>query len=148
MYLDETFEEVVRGARVIAGTRRIAVTFDAVESASLTGDEELLRRLLTNLLDNAIRHAPEGATVTVTLRRDGDAYALSVTNPGTPIAPDARPHLFERFYRVDPARRPDDGGAGLGLALARWVARVHGGDVTLVASDATATTFAARLAGR
>jgi heavy metal sensor kinase len=148
MYLDETFEEVVRGARVIAGTRRIAVTFDAVESASLTGDEELLRRLLTNLLDNAIRHAPEGATVTVTLRRDGDAYALSVTNPGTPIAPDARPHLFERFYRVDPARRPDDGGAGLGLALARWVARVHGGDVTLVASDATATTFAATLAGR
>jgi heavy metal sensor kinase len=148
MYLDETFEEVVRGARVIAGTRRIAVAFDAVESASFTGDEDLLRRLLTNLLDNAIRHAPEGATVTVTLRPDGDAYVLWVANPGPPIPPDARPHLFERFYRADPARRPDDGGAGLGLALARWVARVHGGDVTLVASDETATTFAATLAGR
>jgi two-component system OmpR family sensor kinase len=148
MYLDETFEEVVRGARVIAGTRGIAVTLDAVESASFSGDEDLLRRLLTNLLDNAIRHAPEGATVVVTLRRDGDAYALTVTNPGPPIPSDARPHLFERFYRVDPARRPDDGGAGLGLALARWVARVHGGDVTLVASDEKATTFAATLTGR
>jgi two-component system OmpR family sensor kinase len=148
LYLDETFEEVVRAARVIAGTRRIAVTFDAVGSASFTGDEDLLRRLLTNLLDNAIRHAPEGSTVTVTLRHIGDTYALSVSNPGPPIPPDARPHLFERFYRADPARRPDDGGAGLGLALARWVARAHGGDVTLAASDEKATTFAATLTGR
>ena len=148
LYLDETFEEVVRAARVIAGTRRVTVTYTPVESASFTGDEDLLRRLLTNLLDNAIRHAPEGAAVTVTLRRDGDAYVLLVTNPGPPIPPDARPHLFERFYRADPARRPDDGGAGLGLALARWVARVHGGDVTLVVSDETATTFAATLAAR
>jgi two-component system OmpR family sensor kinase len=148
MYLDETFDEVVRAARVIAGTRRIAVAFETVESAAFTGDEDLLRRLLTNLLDNAIRHAPEGATVTVALRRDGDGYALSVTNPGPPIPPDGRQHLFERFYRADPARGAAEGGAGLGLALAQWVANAHGGEVTLVASDEEATTFSARRVGR
>ena len=145
MYLDEVVDDVVRAARVIAGTRQIAVDLVTAEAASFTGDEDLIRRLVTNLLDNAIRHTPEGGTVSVRLDRREDDYVVTVTNPGTEIAPEARPHLFERFYRADQALTASGGGAGLGLALARWVARAHGGDVTLVSSDRQATTFAALL---
>ena len=144
MYLDEVIDDVVRAVRVIAGTRQVSVEFAAPEPVSFNGDEELIRRMLGNLLDNAIRHAPDGSTVVVTLEgRDG--AVVTVTNPGQPIPADARPHIFERFYRAAEGHRPADGGAGLGLALARWVARAHGGDVTLVASDDHGTRFAARL---
>jgi len=145
MYLDEVVDEVARAAQVIAGTRHITVDAAAAESASFTGDEDLVRRLVTNLLDNAIRHTPEGLTVTVRLEDREDYYVISVINPGEEIAKDARPHLFERFYRADEARTSSDGGAGLGLALARWVARAHGGDVSLLSSDRDATTFTATL---
>lgn len=147
MYLDEVVDDVVRAARVIADVRHIAVEIAAVESVSFTGDEELIGRLVSNLLDNAIRHAPDSSTVKVRLDRRGDGCVVSVTNEGPEIAPEARPHLFERFYRADEARTASGGGAGLGLALARWVARAHGGDVSLVKSDREATTFAAVLRG-
>ena len=147
MYLDEVVDDVVRAARVIAGSRRIAVEIVTPESASFTGDEDLIRRLVTNLLDNAIRHTPEGGTVTVRLEQREDRYEVTVTNPGPEITPEARPHLFERFYRADQARTTSGGGAGLGLALARWAARVHGGDVSLVSSDRETTTFAVVLRG-
>jgi two-component system, OmpR family, sensor kinase len=147
MYLDEVVDDVVRAVRVIAGPRQIAVDIVTAEAASFTGDEDLIRRLVTNLLDNAVRHTPEGGTVSVRLGRREDDYVVTVTNPGTEIAPEARPHLFERFYPADRARTARGGGAGLGLALARWVARAHGGDVVLVSSDRQATTFEAVLRG-
>ena len=77
----------------------------------------------------------------VALERAGDGYAISVSDQGPGIPPDIQPHIFERFYRGDAARAPADGGAGLGLALARWIASVHGGDVKLARSSAAGTTF-------
>ena len=111
-----------------------------------TGDEDLLRRLIVNLLDNAIRYTSPGSTVRVDLEAAPGGYALSISDRGPGIPPDVQTHIFERFYRADTARtRREDGnsGAGLGLALSRWIAEVHGGHLTLARSSEAGTTFTA-----
>ena len=145
MYLDEVVDDVVRAARVLADTKHVSIELAGIQSASFTGDEELVRRLIGNLLDNAIRHAPPRSTVQVHLKEHDTSYVLSVSDAGDGIPPESQPYIFERFYRGDAARTPSAGGAGLGLALARWVARAHGGDVTLVHSSPEGTTFEAVL---
>ena len=141
MYLDEVVEEVVRAARVLAGTKQVEIALTTPESAAFGGDEDLVRRLVGNLVDNAVRHAPPGSEVTVELERRSAAYTISVTDRGAGMPQDVQARIFERFYRGDTARTASDGGAGLGLSLARWIARAHGGDVTLVRSSNTGTTF-------
>jgi heavy metal sensor kinase len=148
MYLDEVVAEVVRGARVLAETKDVTIELATVESAAFSGDEELVRRLIGNLLDNAIRHARPRTAVHVSLTQQADGYELSVTDAGNGIPTDMQPHIFERFVRGDAARTSAAGGAGLGLALARWIARAHGGDVMLVRSSHDGTTFAAVLPSR
>lgn len=145
MYLDEVVDDAVRAARVLADTKQVSIELATIESASFTGDEELVRRLIGNLLDNAVRHTPARGIVQVRLTHESARYVLSVTDAGEGIAPEIQPHIFERFFRGDAARTSSDGGAGLGLALARWVARAHGGDLQLVRSSPDGTTFAAVL---
>jgi two-component system, OmpR family, sensor kinase len=115
----------------------------AVESIIVQGDEALLTRMLTNLLGNALSYTPSGGSVRITLTRtDGHAVLrMADTGPGIPAAD--RERVFERFVRLDPAR--GSGGAGLGLAIARWVAEAHGGVVRVAASGPDGTTFAASL---
>jgi signal transduction histidine kinase len=110
----------------------------------------LIRRLVTNLLDNAVRHSSEGTTVRIALREEHGGYRLEVADQGRGIPPEHQPHVFERFYRIEASRTRarSDGGAGLGLAVARWVARVHGGDITLKSSSADGSTFSAFLPSR
>ena len=142
MYLDEVVDEVVRALRVVAKTREISISGECLRPAPFTGDEDLVRRLILNLVDNAIRYAPSGTSVRVALDRAGNQYAISVSDDGPGIPAEIQPRIFERFYRVDAARtHATDGGAGLGLALARWIARVHGGDVALAASSRLGSTF-------
>ena len=133
MYLDEIVEEVARAERVLAGPKKVSVQTAAVPSAAFDGDEDLIRRLLVNLVDNAVRHAPEGSTVTMALADNGADYTIAISDRGPGIPPHVQPHIFERFYRGDAARSRDQAydGAGLGLALARWIAREHGGDIVL-----------------
>ena len=144
MYLDEVIEEVVRSARVLAAAKAIDVAAITVPSAAFAGDEDLIRRLIGNLVDNAVRHAPKASRVTVDLTKDDGQYLVRVSDSGPGIPPEIQPRIFERFYRLD-AARTYDGGAGLGLALARWIAREHGGDVTLTQSSDEGTTFTVRL---
>ena len=148
MYLDEVVDEVVRAARVLASTRDVAIDLTSTSSAAFTGDEELIRRMIGNLIDNAIRHAPAGSTVHVDLQKEARGFAISVRDHGPGVPAHIQPYIFDRFYRGDAARARaahPDGGAGLGLALARWIASVHGGDVTLVESPAPGTVFTAVL---
>lgn len=150
MYLDEVIEEVVGASRIVASTRQVAIDLEAEPSAAFVGDEELIRRLVGNLLDNAVRHSPAGSTVTIALRQLPAGYSLVVSDRGSGIPPDSQAHIFERFYRVDASRaRPRaDGGAGLGLSLVRWVATVHGGEVSLTQSSPAGSTFTVVLPSR
>lgn len=142
MYLDEVIDEVVRAARVVASTRQVAIDPMTIPSAAFTGDEDLIRRMVVNLIDNAVRHAPTGTTVRVDLDQGEDGYTIAVRDQGPGIPPEIRPHIFERFFRGDTSRRVDaQDGAGLGLALARWIATVHGGDVMLARSSQSGSTF-------
>jgi two-component system OmpR family sensor kinase len=142
MYLDEVVDEVVRAMRVVASTRDISIACSAHRPAPFTGDEDLVRRLILNIVDNAVRYAPSNSAIRVALDLAGSRYAVSVSDDGPGIPAEIQPHIFERFYRVDAARtHGKDGGAGLGLSLARWIARVHGGDVELAASSRAGSTF-------
>jgi signal transduction histidine kinase len=146
MYLDEVIDDVVRAARVVAGTRNVAVESTVVASAAFNGDEELVRRMIGNLVDNAVGHAPDGSTVRVELDETDTGYAIAVKDQGPGIPAAIRPHIFERFFRGDTSRRASaQDGAGLGLALARWIARVHGGDVVVARSSPAGTTFVVSL---
>ena len=96
----------------------------------IRGDRAMLRRALSNLLSNAIRHTAAGATVTVRFGSDASGWLeVCVENPGADIAAEHLPHLFDRFYRVDPSRQRNGEGAGLGLAIVKSIVEVHGGSV-------------------
>ncbi|HEX8850827.1 MAG TPA: ATP-binding protein [Gemmatimonadaceae bacterium] len=154
LYLDELVAECVRAARALGTARGTSVTLrpptgaasdDDGDEWSFEGDEELLRSLVMNLLDNAIKHSPPGSAVDVRLTRDADSYRISVSDDGPGIPEDARAQVFERFFRVDRARAreaaSESGGAGLGLAIGRWVAEAHGGTLTLAATSEHGSTF-------
>ncbi len=146
MYLDEVIDEVVRAARVIAATRRISIEVGLVPSAAFNGDEELIRRMVVNLVDNACRHTPPDSSVRVELDQTDTGYAVAVKDQGAGIPAEIREKIFERFFRGDASRRSSAReGAGLGLALARWIARAHGGDVTLARSSPAGSTFVVSL---
>ncbi|GHH90427.1 sensor histidine kinase [Streptomyces capillispiralis] len=121
---------------------RTGVTVDA-EPAEVSGSRGQLGRVLANLLDNARRHARE--RVTVTVRREGTWAVLGVADDGDGVAEADRERIFERFVRLDAARSRDDGGAGLGLAIARDVAVRHGGTLTAGAAPAGGALFELRL---
>jgi two-component system, OmpR family, sensor kinase len=149
MYLDEVVDEVVRAARVVAATREVSMESAVVPSAAFTGDEELVRRMIGNLVDNAVRHAPPGSTVRVELDEAGTGFAIAVKDQGAGVPAEIRALIFERFFRGDMSRRSlAQDGAGLGLALARWIARAHGGDVVLARSSPSGSTFVISLPSR
>ena len=98
-----------------------------VGEAVVQADPALLRRALANLVSNAVRHAQPGSTITLRADRRGSGAEITVANTGAPIAPEHLPHLFDRFYRADPARGNADGSTGLGLAIVSAIMAVHGG---------------------
>ncbi|MFH9712065.1 sensor histidine kinase [Streptomyces luteogriseus] len=128
-------------AREAAEGRR-GVTVDA-EPVEVAGSRGQLGRVLANLLDNAQRHAR--SAVTVQVRREGDRAVVGVADDGDGVPEDDRERIFERFVRLDAARSRDDGGAGLGLAIARDVAVRHGGTLTAGRGPAGGALFELRL---
>ena len=120
----------------------MAVESTVVPSAAFTGDEELIRRMIVNLVDNAVRHTPSGSSVRVELDGTDSGFAIAVKDQGAGVPAEIRAQIFERFFRGDISRRSVAGdGAGLGLALARWIARAHRGDVVLARSSPSGSTF-------
>ncbi|MFF4047904.1 ATP-binding protein [Streptomyces chartreusis] len=121
---------------------RADVTVEA-RSAQVAGSRGQVGRVLTNLLDNAARHAR--SAVTLTVRREGEWVVAAVADDGDGVAEADRERIFERFVRLDEARSRDDGGAGLGLAIARDVAVRHGGTLTVGRAPAGGALFELRL---
>jgi heavy metal sensor kinase len=147
-YLDELAGEVARAVRTLAAERELTLQLDAAKEMPFRGDENLLRRLLLNLVDNAIKYTPRGGAVTVSCRPEGKRYIITVSDTGPGIPAEAQPHIFERFYRADSARSraEDDGagltsGAGLGLSIARWIAEAHDGTLELLHSSEAGSVF-------
>jgi len=117
-------------------------------AADTVGDALMLRRALSNLISNAIRHTPKGGTVDATIRQVSDNdVEIEVRNPGTAIPPEHLGRIFDRFYRVEPSRQKSTDGAGLGLAIVKSIIGAHGGTIT-VSSSADSTSFRVLLPAR
>lgn len=114
--------------------------------AQVSADRLMLRRALGNLLSNAVRHASDNTTVVLRIHTRPDAVLISLENTGETIAPDNLERVFDRFYRVDPARQRSSEGTGLGLAITRSIVMAHGGTIS-VASTGAVTTFTIVLPG-
>ncbi len=119
----------------------IALNFAPDGAATVYGNPAQIERIVTNLLENALRYTPAGGRVFVESRRDGAAILVVVRDSGIGIAPEHLERIFDRFWRADPVRSP--GGSGLGLAIARALARRHGGDVTVTSRLGIGSTFVA-----
>ena len=109
----------------------------------LVGDTRMIQRMLSNLLDNAIKYTPSGGSVNIFLVENDGQVAVSVRDTGIGLSPSDLPRIFERFYRCDQSR--SQAGIGLGLSLARAVARAHGGDITVVSTPNQGSTFTVTL---
>ena len=151
--LDALALDVFQTARKLATGQELAL--EEFEPVMIMGDEDRLKQLVLILVDNALKYTPKGGRVTLGLRRVGapdtgqsvsaDSAEIIVRDTGVGIPAEALPHVFERFYRADPARRRDPGGTGLGLAIARWIAEQHGGDITIESAPGAGTTAIVRL---
>ncbi|HET8698274.1 MAG TPA: ATP-binding protein, partial [Gammaproteobacteria bacterium] len=111
------------------------------EPLAVHGDGDALRRLFLILLDNAVKYTPAPGTIVVSIGREQGAVRAAVRDTGVGIAAEHLPHVFERFYRVDRARSRAEGGAGLGLAIGRWIAEAHGGSLRAERVERRGSTF-------
>src|SRR5436190_3100513 len=145
MYLGELCAECVRSVRSLAVRKQLTVRYSGGDEMAMQGDEALLRRLLLNLLDNAIKYTPAGGRVSVSARHADASYVVDVEDTGAGVPHEMRERLFDRFFRGGRAREAGEplpvAGAGLGLSIARWIAEAHGGTLTLARSDETGSVF-------
>jgi two-component system, OmpR family, sensor kinase len=143
-YLDELLAETVRAGNILAAKKEVIIRSGELAESLFYGDEGLLRQMFLNLLDNAIKHTPAGGIVEVNFTQHQNTYLLAISDTGAGIPIEAQAHIFERFYRADKARSRSatyDSGAGLGLAIARWIAEVHQGSLKLRRSNEQGSTF-------
>jgi len=133
--LDKIVAECGRAAQVLASQKDLKLKVDSGTALSLTGDDELLQRMILNLLDNAVKYTPPGGEISIELMSSNGDALLTVRDNGIGIPAKDQPHVFDRFYRVDKARSRALGGAGLGLSIARQIAEAHGGTVGFESSS-------------
>jgi signal transduction histidine kinase len=140
--LDEVLSTCHEGAE----QRGVRLVTDVPESLPLVPmDRDRMVQVLLNLVDNALRYTPMGGSVSVAARHGGGELAVSVRDTGKGIPPEHLPHLFERFYRVDPARTSRAGGTGLGLAIVKQIVEAHEGRIDVESTPGVGTTFTVTL---
>jgi two-component system phosphate regulon sensor histidine kinase PhoR len=124
--------------------RKVAIEMDlAPDALVLVADEDAVRQVFLNLVDNALRYTPEGGKIVCRSRLEGEEIALSVSDTGAGISREHLPRIFERFYRADPSRSRDEGGTGLGLAIMKHLVEAHGGRVAAESTLGRGTTITA-----
>ncbi|MGP7960135.1 sensor histidine kinase [Sanguibacter sp. A247] len=138
-------EESIDRARTTATGRNIRLASAGDLDAAVYGDHNLLVTALRNLLDNAVNYSPDGSSVSVGVRRALDFVEISVVDQGVGIARDVQDRIFERFYRVDPARSRETGGTGLGLSIVKHVVADHGGEMTIWSQPGQGSTFTMKI---
>jgi two-component system sensor histidine kinase SenX3 len=143
--LDDVVSEAVDRCRLAAQAKRIHIAVRDDRGAVVFGDRNLLVTAVRNLVDNAIAYSPEGTRVGVGVHRGDGLVEVAVSDQGIGIPTGEQSRIFERFYRVDPARSRATGGTGLGLSIVKHVAANHGGDVTVWSLEGQGSTFTLRL---
>jgi signal transduction histidine kinase len=150
MALDDVVRETGRQFAQVAEQRGLTLDVRADSPVAMRGDVARMRQLLVILLDNAFKYTPTGGRIDVTCHVNRAGGKLPVTlvvkDTGVGIAPEHLPHVFERFYRADPARS-HDGSAGLGLAIAQWIVTAHKGKIQVSSTPGAGTTFTVLLPG-
>jgi two-component system sensor histidine kinase SenX3 len=143
--VDEIVAQALQRSRIAGEAAGVEFIVDAPSGLTVVGDDTLLVTALANLISNAIAYSPAQASVSVSRRQVGNWVEIAVTDRGIGIAPEHQERVFERFFRVDPARSRATGGTGLGLAIVKHVLNNHGGEVRLWSSPGTGSTFTMRL---
>ncbi len=146
--LDAIARDVAGSLGILAEERKQRIVVDADERVLVTVDPSVLREAVINVVDNAIKYSPPGATVSVRVRTNGHAAELTVADEGPGIPQEFRERIFDRFFRVDEGRSRGAGGAGLGLAIARWAVEVNGGRIAVTNSAGGGAEFSIVLPSR
>ncbi|MDX1614714.1 MAG: ATP-binding protein [Candidatus Promineifilaceae bacterium] len=137
--LDTVFLEVYRQVRSI--DLHVDLIIDEVDQVCVLGDLDRLKQLMINLVDNAIKYTPPGGTVRMSLSKSDGTAVVEVADTGVGIPQEDLPRIFDRFYRVDKARSRHQGGSGLGLSIAKWIVKAHGGDIRVESQVGVGTRF-------
>jgi signal transduction histidine kinase len=125
----------------------VGFSIAVADDVRLAADAEALRQVLGNLFDNALRHTPSGGTIELDVRPADRGTALVVRDTGSGIPAEHLPRVFERFYRVDPARSREHGGTGLGLSIVKHLVEAHRGRIDLTSAVGRGTTVRITLPG-
>lgn len=142
--LDQLALDIFRHARAQVQARHkglLHFSIEGLEPVAVQADPGQLRQVMLILLDNAIKYTPPGGKVRISVTRQGERAAISISDTGIGITPEVRPHIFERFYRGDQARERDEHGSGLGLAIARWIIETHEGEISVYSQAGKGSTF-------
>jgi heavy metal sensor kinase len=144
--LSEALQKASRQAQVLAEQKELKITAELPEQPVwVQGDAAALERLFLISLENAVKYTPSGGHVDVRLKSQ-DSFAITeIRDSGIGIAANDIPHIFERFYQADPSRSRENGGHGLGLAIGRWIAQTHGGDISVESEISKGSLFQIRL---
>lgn len=143
LYLEDVVDGSVRAVRVLAEEKAITVETSVDQDCQVAADEELIGQMLLNLLENATRHSPRGGRVLIHAASEKGAVRLRVRDSGPGVPEQDWERVFERFVRLDSVI--GEGGGGLGLPIARWIAELHGGTLRIASSSSDGTTFEAWL---
>jgi two-component system, OmpR family, sensor kinase len=141
--LDTVFLDIYR--QVLSINQPVRIVMEEVDQACVLGDSDRLKQLILNLVDNAIKYTPIGGEVTMSLTKGVDDAKLVVHDTGIGIPTADLPYIFDRFYRVDKARTRAQGGSGLGLSIAKWIAEAHGGKIDVSSVPGQGSTFTVSL---
>lgn len=143
--LDRLLREVVENMRLVAQEKGVTLTLADTPACPVRGDGDQLRRVFYNLIDNAIKYTGPGGAVTVSGRTEAASVCVAVADTGIGIPAGHLMRIFDRFYRVDPARTGDSGGAGLGLAICLSTVRAADGSIAVESTAGHGSTFTVRL---
>ena len=139
--LQDVFFTVFEELQPLATKKAVGIVFEDIEHVTVEGDLGLLKHVFINLLLNAIQYTPSGGKITVSLRKESYDAILTIADTGIGIAEESLPYIFDRFYRADPSRSYETGGAGLGLAIAQKSIEFHDGTISVQSDPGHGTTF-------
>jgi two-component system sensor histidine kinase SenX3 len=143
--VEYVIREAIDQCQITADSRNITVSHIEDSKDVVLGDRDQLIMAVHNLVENAINYSPENTKVSVTTVSESGIIDISVTDQGIGISESEQDRIFERFYRVDPARSRQTGGTGLGLSIVKHVAAKHGGEVKVWSVENVGSTFSIRL---